>query len=98
MSLADQQGSLNVEFDDLSLTTQQEAELFDSIVKLRSGLPDADFETKRYFLDRLNVEAKLWRDEERRRWVDVTCSVTVKSEALPIDLPSFSNKTSHLTL
>ena len=93
MSLADRQGSLTVEFEDLSLTTEQEAELFASIAKLRSGLPDADFETKRYSLDRLNVEAKLWRDEERRRWVDVTCSVTVKSEALPIDLPYFSKTT-----
>jgi site-specific DNA recombinase len=36
---------------------------------------EQDFETKRFFLDRLNLEARLWRDEHNLRWLHVTCGL-----------------------
>ena len=43
--------------------------------EIREELENPDFETQRYILDRLNLQA-IFRDEDAERWLDVKCELT----------------------
>ena len=87
-ALASERDRLAAELDQLTITPDLENQILEKAAKLRVSMPDADYETRRFFLDRLNFQAALRRDEEGNNWLDVSCGIAVDGEALPIELPS----------
>jgi site-specific DNA recombinase len=82
-----EQERLEVELGESTISEAMEAEFLSEAAKLRAGMIDADFETKRYFLKRMDFQGKLRRDEGGKAWFDVSCGLTLESDSLPIDLP-----------
>jgi site-specific DNA recombinase len=84
-ALTEERDRLTAELSQLELSPEDEAEIIRKAAKLRAGMADADFETRRYFLDRLDVQLKL-KEGER---LNVTCIFNPnESEAESIDLRS----------
>jgi hypothetical protein len=57
-----------------ALTPEEEERMLAMTAEIRAGMIDADYETKRYYFDRLDVRAQLRRDDSGR-WLDCTCAV-----------------------
>lgn len=93
-SLRIEQESLTDELARIEITEEGEEEILHQCNILRSGMKDADFETKRYFFDRLGIRAQV-RTENEKQWLDVNCSIPQWSGA--IELPSRQKSASSQT-
>jgi hypothetical protein len=67
---------LEADLSDKQMTEAEEQSFLADITALREGMQDADYETKRYYLQRMDVECQLRRDELQQRWLDVSCGLT----------------------
>jgi site-specific DNA recombinase len=65
---------LAAELDQGALLPEDEQRIVELAAELRAGIAAADFETQRYFLDRLDVQGML-REDEAGRWLECTCAV-----------------------
>lgn len=74
---------LSSELAEDDLTPEQVERVKQIAAEIRQGLAEADFETKRYLLDRLNVMAQV-RTDDTGRWLDLTCGFNLKVEDLQI--------------
>jgi hypothetical protein len=83
-SLQEERDRLEAELERLELTPEQEARMLEEAARIRAGMGQANFATKRFWLDRLNFNAKYRRDETGR-WLDATCWLVVDPVPLPLD-------------
>ena len=66
--------SLEVEMRKQLITAETKAEIFEIAQELREELDNPDYESKRFLLDKLNVEA-VYRYEDGQKWIDVRCGL-----------------------
>jgi DNA invertase Pin-like site-specific DNA recombinase len=76
--------SLESEMQARDMTEAEEQSFLADIAALREGMQDADYETKRHYLQRMGVACKLRRDAQHLRWLDVSCKLTGDTKSLPI--------------
>lgn len=86
-SLTEERDRLAAVLERLELTPEVEARILADAAKLRGGMHKANHQTKRFYLDRLDLRAQL-REDDAGRWLDVTCGLTldpapVRIEELP---------------
>jgi hypothetical protein len=73
-SLAGERLSLTAELSQVQISPELETEVLRIAAELREELGEADYETKRYLLDKLNFEA-VFQDQNGERWLDVKCGI-----------------------
>lgn len=77
---------LQAELNQLELSPEGEEEIVRKAAELRAGMLDADFETKRYFLNRLDVQVQVQKNADGQKILDVTCTILHPNEPASIDL------------
>lgn len=92
-SLTAERDRLEAELERLELTPEQEQRILAEAAAIRQGIREADFETKRFILDKLNFEAKYRRDDTGR-WLDASCALAVGPVSLQLNPASQSNQDS----
>jgi len=83
-SLTVERERLEAELERLELTPELEARILAEAAIIREKIGQANFETKRFFLDKLGFVAKL-RHDESGRWLDCSCTLTVEVKPLSIE-------------
>lgn len=66
---------LDADLSQKMMTPQQEEAILEKARALRTELDDPDFETKRYFLDRLGFHGRLSRDKDGALFLNVSCRI-----------------------
>lgn len=83
-------GDLAADLGQAQVSEADRAILRGVAAQLRDGLDDADYETVRYILGRLNVKA-VYRVDTAGEWLDVRCEFQAENEP-PIELPVLSRR------
>jgi len=83
-SLTDERNRLEAELERLELTPEQEARTLEEAASIKAGMGQANFATKRFWLDRLNFSANYRRDDTGR-WLDALCTMVVQPVPLSLD-------------
>ena len=92
-SLTAERDRLEAELERLELTPELEARILAEAAIIRDKIGQANFETKRFFLDKLGFVAKL-RHDESGRWLDCSCALIV--EVKPLSIESKASKETRL--
>ncbi len=75
-ALEGEQAKLEAQVSRQSLSRADQARLLAKADEICAALDEGpDFETKRYFLDRLGFTAELWHDDQGLRWLHVACGL-----------------------
>ncbi len=69
------------------ITPAMEAQIKAMAAAIRQKLPDATFAEKRYVMDKLDVRVIYQVDEEKRRYLEVSCGIPGTEDVIAIDLP-----------
>lgn len=72
---------LQAELAQRSITPDQEEELLRIAAELREELDFPDYETKKYILDRLNLQV-VFHSEGERRWLVASCSLSAEPKEI----------------
>ncbi len=85
-SLKEERCRLEAEIQQGSLRLEEIEAIRKTAAEIREELTDhVDFQKKRYLVDKLDVQVKLARDEEKRRCLDVSCVLVIEPERLFIE-------------
>jgi site-specific DNA recombinase len=80
-SLTGERDSLFAELSHRSISPELEAEVLRIAAEIRVELDAPDFETRRYLLDKLNVQA-VFQADDTGRWLDVKCGIIPDWESI----------------
>lgn len=81
--LAEEKSILCAELGQGDLTPEDVAAIKRIAAELRAELADADYQARRFLIDRLDLRLQLRRDEAGR-WMDATCGIALNSASLPL--------------
>jgi hypothetical protein len=76
------------------LLPEDEARILELAAEPHAGILAADFETKRYLLERLDVRGVL-REDDASRWLDTNCAVPGWEFSVVLDTPGADQSASH---
>jgi site-specific DNA recombinase len=88
-SLTGERDSLAAELAQVQVSPELEAEVLRIAAELREELDAPDFETKRYLLDKLNVQV-VFQANDTGRWLDVKCGIIPDWESIMLHPSSAS--------
>jgi len=89
-SLATERANLERQITQAAVTPAQLQNSIALAAQLREYIPTADYDAKRYVLDRLGIGCRLRRTQDGQTWADVTANLqgAVETTALQISLPA----------
>jgi site-specific DNA recombinase len=73
-SLQAEANSIKAELSHVEVSPELEAEILRIAGELREELGEADYETKRYLFDKLNLQV-IFQDQDGERWLDAKCGI-----------------------
>ena len=74
-ALKAQRARLEAEIAQAEITPAQVRDTVALVGQLRDYIPEADYEAKRYILERLGIQCRLRRTEDGQTWADVTANL-----------------------
>lgn len=87
-ALKEEHARLEAQIQQGMLTPEEIALIKQTAAELREELDQADFEAKRFLIDRLNLRATI-RHTEEGRMLDVSCELVIEPVSLPIETSRF---------
>jgi site-specific DNA recombinase len=86
--LTSERNRLAAEVERLELTPDDEARIVEEAALIRANMERANFETRRFWLDRLDFQCHYRRDAAGR-WLDVSCALITEPQAQELERGTF---------